>query len=185
MNASSALKSAFCTLLEHKPYTEITIAEICRSAHVSSKTFYKHFDGKAGLVRELMNDDWAAPVFQVREVLPLDTIRSASHLMIEQSFERIWEKRSIYRNLFKHYGRAELEDDITAALKPLNRSVYERYHFPEEENEFVIQLFSSFQVPMVHWWLTSHEEIPPKRMARYFHDWCFSHWKELENAIAP
>lgn len=181
MGANETIKEVFCNLLQEKPYDEITIAEICRITHVSSKTFYKHYEGKPGLVREIMYDDWVRPVLQVREVLPLDAIYSATHLMIEQSFERIWERRSLYCNLFKHYGRDLLADDIVAVLEPLCHSVYERYHFPTEENEFVVRLFSSLQVLIIYWWLTEHDDITPKAIARYFNDWCFGRWRDLEN----
>lgn len=180
MSANEIIKETFCKLLEKKPYDKITVSEICQKSHVSSKTFYKHYDGKQGLVRALMYDDWAGPIKQVREVLPLDRIRSATQLMIEQSFERIWKKRAVYRNLFSHYGRTELADDITAVLAPLNRHVYKRYNFTEEEYEFVTQLFSSFHIPLIHWWLTKREDIPPERMARYFNTWCFGHWRDID-----
>lgn len=180
MTAEERIKSTFCELLERKPYSEITIGELCRTAHVSSKTFYKHYDGKPDLVRAIMYDDWVNPVLQVREVLPLDSIRSSSHLMIEQSFERIYQRRSIYLNLFKHYGRAQLNDDIGRLLAPLNRQIYSRYGLPEKENEFVVALFSTFQIPVIHWWLTERDDISPKHMARYFYDWCFGHWKDVE-----
>lgn len=179
MDAQAGIKTTFRELLERKPYNEITIAEICRNAHVSSKTFYKYYEGKPGLVRALMYDDWAAPVLQVREVLPLDAIRSGTHLMVEQSFEKIWEQRVLYRNLFKYYGRTELTDDIVSVLEPLNRGIYEHYNLPEEEKDVVVYLFSYIHIPLVYWWITSHEHIPPKRMARYSCDWCFAHWKDL------
>ena len=179
MGAERTNKDVFRDLLEHKHYDEITVAEICRTAHISSKTFYKHYEGKPGLVRALMHDDWAEPVLKIREILPLDNIYSATHLMIERSFELIWERRALYRNLFKTYGRDLLSDDITSVLKPLCRSVYEHYQFPPEENEFVVQLFSSFQMPIIYWWLTEHDEIAPKSMARYFNTWCFGHWRDL------
>lgn len=185
MGADETIKGAFCALLEKKTYDQITVAEICRTAHVSSKTFYKYFDGRPGLVRSIMYDDWAAPILQVREVLPLDHIQTSTQMMVEQSFDRVWQKRNLYRNLFKHYGRTELADDVTHVLSELNRGIYFQYNLPEEELEFVVQLYSSMKMPIIYWWITEHDDIPPKRMADYYVNWCFDHWKKiLENRPA-
>ena len=182
MDAEAAIKEAFCKLLENEDYNRITVAEICRTAHVSSKTFYKYFEGKPGLVHALMYDDWAAPILKVREVLPLEKIESSTTLMIAQSFEQVWSKRALYRNLFKNYGRTELADDITEALSELNRTIYSTYGLEDEELDVVVRLFSTMQIPLVHWWLTERDDIPPQRMARYYEDWCFGHWQDLDTS---
>lgn len=178
MQSEEAIKAAMTKLLEEKPYDEITIADIYRTANVSNKTLYRHFDGKRGIVRAIIRDHWVSPVLKAREFLPLDEIKSATAIMNERAYATVHKNLRLYRNLIEHYGREELGADIASALYELNSSVYEGYGFDPEEKEFAAWFFATSQIPMLFWWVMEHSDIPPQRMAEYHYRWSFAHWRE-------
>lgn len=149
-------------------------------ANISNKTLYKHFEGKPAIVKALLYDDFIASVITIREVLPVDNIKSATILMLEKTQMSIYENRTIYKNLIKYYGQESLKRDITEQLSNLNNKLYTQYDFPDDEREFVAFFLASSQASILIWWLCEHDDIPPKRIARLFSTWAFAHWREIE-----
>ncbi|MBQ1493061.1 MAG: TetR/AcrR family transcriptional regulator, partial [Blautia sp.] len=51
-----ALKDALLELLCKKPFSEVTIAALCREAKVGRATFYTHYTGLTDIVDEVAED---------------------------------------------------------------------------------------------------------------------------------
>lgn len=77
-NNPTALKSQqwltenLLDLMEEKPYTEISIMDICKKADLSRQTFYNYFDSKDELFRFLLRSTYE------EKLLSLDTIPSSN-----------------------------------------------------------------------------------------------------------
>lgn len=179
MDSRNAVKAVFEDLLEEKRYNEISVAEICKRAGISNKTFYKHFEGKPALVQAIVDDDLVAPVIKVREVLPLDAIKSATLLMTESTYATLDRHRAVYKNLIRHFGREELGRAIVGALLPLNESLYQKYSFSPEETQFAAYFFAATQVNILVWWFDGHEDIPAKQVAYLHYKWAYAYWREM------
>lgn len=179
MPARESIIEAFTQLLGEKPYDQITVLEICKRAGVSNKSLYRHFDGKQAIVREIIREDWTAPVYKVREALPLDTIPSATSMMVERSYQLVHDRRQLYRNLLLNYDRAQLDADFKDVLSEFNADVFSRNGIGGTELSFVVMIFSAMQTPILHWWLLENEDVSPKEVARYHVDWSFGRWREL------
>ena len=52
----SDLKSAFLKILEKKPLSDMTIAEVVREAHISRSTFYLHYQNLGELYDEMVRE---------------------------------------------------------------------------------------------------------------------------------
>ena len=52
----AALKNALVALCDEKNYYDITIWDICNRAHTYRSTFYRYFDTKDEMLREIEND---------------------------------------------------------------------------------------------------------------------------------
>lgn len=50
------LKSAFLRVLEKKPLSDMTIAEVVREAHVGRSTFYLHYQNLGELYDEMVRE---------------------------------------------------------------------------------------------------------------------------------
>lgn len=119
------------------------------------------------------------PVEQIREYLPVDEIKSATTLMLEQTQQSIYDNRTFYKNLIKHYGRQNLIDDVVGLESKLNIRMYATYGFVGDELEFISYFFSTVQANTLVWWLSDHEDIPPKRIATFLRIWAFAHWSDI------
>lgn len=51
-----SLKNAICKLILVKPYSEITITELCKEAGINRNTFYLHYYSKDDLIEDLIAD---------------------------------------------------------------------------------------------------------------------------------
>lgn len=49
------MEQCLLELMEHTPYSAITIGQICDLAEVSRKSFYRYFDGKDGCLHALLD----------------------------------------------------------------------------------------------------------------------------------
>ena len=50
LTSQSAIADALLSLMEEKPYTRISVSEICKSAGVSRQTFYTLFESKDNVI---------------------------------------------------------------------------------------------------------------------------------------
>ena len=51
-----ALKRSLTSLLDTRPFDELTVTEICKKADISRITFYAHYDDKYQLVEDIFDD---------------------------------------------------------------------------------------------------------------------------------
>lgn len=51
-----AIRSALLALLAEKPLADVTVAELCRAAHVSRSTFYEHFGNVADVYDAIVRE---------------------------------------------------------------------------------------------------------------------------------
>ena len=181
MTTEENIVAEFMRLVEKKPYGEITITEICRASGVSTKTLYKHFENKEGIVRAVVRADCVTPVLAIRELLPVDDIKSSTRLMIEKNQSDLWEHRAFYTGLLKHFGREHLAAIVVDEVSRLNRSIFATYDLSDIECDFAAHYLASAQMSILCWWFEHHEELSPKEVARLFNVWGFSHFRELEN----
>lgn len=59
-----------------------------------------------------VEEDLVESVNNIRKVLPFDTIKSASILGLERSYQTIYDNRDIYTNLVRHFGEAEFSREF-------------------------------------------------------------------------
>ena len=184
MSTEDQIAAAFTNLLGKKAYDQITIAEICRVADVSNKTLYKHFENKEAIVRHVIRQDFVTPVLALRELLPLDEIKSATMLLLEKNSATVWENRAFYKNVIKNMGRDAFMQAFTEEVTALNRRLYTQtaatQDFSDLEREFVAFYLAQSQAAIIVWWLGEHEDLSPKEVAHLFNDWGFARYRELE-----
>lgn len=55
IKTKKALQNAFIETLSNKPFTKITVDEICKKANVNRMTFYNHYQDKYDLLNDIIN----------------------------------------------------------------------------------------------------------------------------------
>jgi AcrR family transcriptional regulator len=176
----AAIKIDFAKLLETTPFASITVAAICEIVGISRRTFYRCFSGIDEIVEALVYDDFVAPVRQLRNIMPLDEIKSATQLVNESTHTSVYEKRNLYAKLLDYRGKYSLAEAIKKATFAFNLEVFGKYLKDSDEVEFSSYLVAASSAMAIDWWLRDHINIPPKQMAKYQTTWLYAHFRELE-----
>jgi AcrR family transcriptional regulator len=167
MTADCAIKEKFRELVSQVPYAKITVSMICRQANVSRKTFYYYFESKDDIVIKLYRDDFVFPVYAVRDVLPLQEIKSSTRLMIDRLYNKFAEHMDYYDAVIKGIGQEPFVRMSVAESGAVTNAASTWGELPQLEREYVASVLSAAQAYSFIWWLDGHRDITPKQMA----DW--------------
>jgi TetR/AcrR family transcriptional repressor of nem operon len=83
-DARGKILEAAASLLEHRGYSALGVAEICKAARVPKGSFYYYFDSKEALVMAVIDEHWAARRDEWIRILGGD---AAPLLRLRQLFE--------------------------------------------------------------------------------------------------
>lgn len=179
MDAAHSFVASLKSLLRRKSYTKVTIAELCKDAGFSRRTFYKHFADKDAVVVMMIREDWVNPVIEMRKILDLDNLKSANVLLTEQALKSVRDNREVYENLLKNMGKLKLLYTILNENYELSKQIYLTYDYPEDEMDYAAYAAASITATTVIRWIESGFDTPPTKLAKLYELWVFAHWREL------
>lgn len=104
------IADSFMKLLETKPYSKISINNICEATPVSRNSFYYHFEGKESVVK------WIIVQHYLKYCLPYFKIREGN-VSTKSFFQYILEYKNFYNAVF-HIDQGQL----------LQKSLWEAYN---------------------------------------------------------
>ncbi|MDR1014338.1 MAG: TetR/AcrR family transcriptional regulator [Coriobacteriales bacterium] len=178
MEAIDSITSSFIALLTDIPYNQMTVTQICEKASVSKKTFYRHFDSKHELLVDFIKNDIVVPVKNLRELLPLDTIKSAPLLVMERGHHILYEHRALYKNLIENLGKMALVELLTDSTYELNYEIYGNYDLDSINRDFAAYFCAAASAMVQVRWLEQGCPLDEKHMAKLSNTWIMSHWRE-------
>lgn len=164
-----AVFQAFITLLETKPYADITVQEIIDEADIGRSTFYSHFETKDDLLKELCTEifhhvfsddlmkerthDFSGSAGDIRK----EITHILYHLQDNRSYLRgilLSESGEIFMRYFKEYLHSVFEQVL------VNRD------FGVPEDYLLDHLVCDF-AESVRWWM-QHEEYTPEEIGTFY-----------------
>lgn len=104
IHSLDALSKALFDLMQDDSFEKITITQICQTAQISRRTFYRHCSRKLDLIDYLIQK-------QIRELLESVDFTCADPVVLYHNFFRYWQNRSVlltllYRShLFPHFSQ--------------------------------------------------------------------------------
>ena len=167
MESEKAIREAFEKLVSTRPYDGITVADICRESYVSRKTFYHYYKDKDDLFRQIVEHDFMQPVMDLRRLLDIDNLKSATTLMTERAQELIAQKRDFYRNVFTTKDH-RLMDIYIDMMTQLNCEIYRKTGLPEEKAAFAARMIAVSSAYADADWLASGCARTPAEERRAF-----------------
>ncbi len=168
-----SLHEAFIGLVLEKGFDAITIKEIAARADVGRSTLYAHHGGKAGLLRDGLQNLRAFLLAQQREALALPRGAEGRTLGFSRAyFEHVHEYREVRRALARHGGETIVMDGLrrllTDAVKnevPGGSASTRDGALPRDAVvRFVVETFIS----MTHWWSEQSPESKPAEVNAIF-----------------
>lgn len=111
----AALYDAAIKLLVHLDYDDLTVEQICHEAGIGRATFFRHFDGKSGLIREF-NQRLAERAEQKLEDLGVGGSAGDQLGVVQECVAEAW--------LEAHPGVRKMGLDAARVMDPSGRDVH-------------------------------------------------------------
>lgn len=152
-----ALWTTLYKLMKEKPFSAITIEEICIEAGTSRRNFYRYFSDKYELLSCLYYEEFFSKIkmhdgWGVWDYHP-------------QLCRQCYEERAFFRNAFKIEGQNSLREYVRDLLAPLIRNDYAGSGLPEEEMEFFITNITNMLFNYMQMWLETEPCMPPEEFS--------------------
>lgn len=160
-----SIAAAMYTLLEHKDFDDITIADICQSANVSRSTFYNHFEDKYELVvssiKQFIENSCTM------DIEDPDDLRRGYNELIDCHLERF----QALRNLVHHETIYELKQKMDKMFL----EHYLRLYRMKEEQGYVfnkpLRLLAEYNsggsAAVMSWWIHDQHPIEREEVVEY------------------
>jgi AcrR family transcriptional regulator len=154
-----ALCAALLTLLEAKPFEQITVKEIAARAGVGYATFFRHYPDKDGLLHELAANEISKLLAMTLPILyTIDSRASAQALCAY-----LWEHRKLWSALLTGGAAATLKAEFVrqaqakAALEPDRKSWL--------PGDLTVVFAVAATIEILAWWLKQNNPPTIKKMA--------------------
>ena len=156
------LYRSFLGFLENKAVSDITVSEICETAGISRKTFYKYYADQFSLLMG-MQDDLYADFLEKIEQQPANVHRITPVLI-----EFAEHNRTLVKAVFANRAEGNFIDRITDNMWDTYRGDWERANpnMPADDVEALYYFVVSGLVGLVRHWLFEHPNTPSEEIIR-------------------
>lgn len=183
MSAKDALELNFRKLVMEMPYEKVTIAEICRRAHLSRKTFYANFQDKEDIVSSIFEHDVVEPMRVINRTLTMEQTRGMTQTFTENIYARLFIERDYYKALV---GSQLDRNDVfrrvaTQCIYTLNREILEsKFNVPATERDYAAYFFAESQAAFCEKWIIDGMPMSAQELALMYGKFMQSYWLTLE-----
>ena len=150
------IKSAFVELLFERDYNQITIDAICKQAHASRTTFYRYFDSKDVLLREIeleyINDLNRIFPPALKEAVQNNQILQAS--LREACIEGLYyhkEHAKVCLAILRHSGDIYFYQKAMQSAKELMSNLFPAQAYSDNRERLLFFYAAGFVNSIIHW----------------------------------
>lgn len=167
LRTKTALSHALKELLEHKPFSKITVSELIKQCNVNRKTFYYHFEDIYGLLKWTLEQEAIAVVKQYDLLIDAD---DAFLFVIDYV-----EKNSFFLNcIYDSIGQKEMKrffyNDFESVIESyiVNSEKRLGINVPKSYKEFLCKFYTEGLAGMLINLFQSHQELERATMIDNF-----------------
>ena len=154
------LKTALTELMREKPFSQITIKEICEQADLNRTTFYLHYADQSALLADVEDEVQRKTLEYLRNIKPTDDAPS----LIEAFLRYIQEHAGLFRILLCDTGSEDFRGRfIQNTLESLRLNI--PISCPPEEEPYVLCFLMQGSVHMIMEWIKRDFDIDAKQLA--------------------
>ncbi len=161
------LRTALVELMQKKPFSEITIKEICEQADLNRTTFYLHYTDQFALLSDVENEVYQKTLEYLQNVKPTADAPG----MIEAFLNYIKSNASLFRILFFDAGS---EGFRSRFIRNMLGSL--RFNIPlscaAEEEPYVLCFLMQGSVHMIIEWIRRDFDIEARTLALLIYQTC-------------
>ena len=153
-----ALASSLKELMKTKPFSKISVSDICEACDMNRKSFYYHFKDKYDLVNWIYHNEFIRVVVQKEQQTGWD--------LLEELCIYFYENHSFYRKLLNVDGQNSFSEyfwDIVMSI--LSNDMEEA--FGEDDNlDFYVNFYSDAFVCAIKRWLLEKDCMPAEKFTQ-------------------
>lgn len=155
------IKTALLELMAEKPFSKISVKELCEQADVNRSTFYAHYNEQSDVLREIEEET-------IEDMLdPLDDIYETASP--EEQIVAFLEYVKTHADLFKillveEESRRFRPQVIKASLRKLQPEF--QFQGPERYEPFVFSFMMNAEVQIYIDWIESDFALPSRDVAK-------------------
>lgn len=182
--ACDSIESSFKKLLQEKPYTKISVLEICEQAHVSRKAFYANYRDKEAIVERLFNKHIIQPMRDLHKLLNKEDIMIMSDTFTIRMYESLYKEREYYISLVE-----PLRGNDDTFLRVVTWAIYDFNieHIPtltgapdDWKVDYMAYFFASSQAMWMQKWISDKMFVSPRELADLYNKMTMSFWRGLD-----
>lgn len=147
-----ALAIAFKELIENRPFSKISIGDICEKCEMSRKSFYYHFKDKYDLVNWIYYTEFIAIARQKEYTLGWD--------LLEDLCTYFYENRDFYRKTFNVVGQNSFSEYFREVVEMILTNIMKKFYNTEDPIDFYVDFYSDAFFCAIKKWISSQDCIP-------------------------
>lgn len=184
MSAKDALELSFKQLVRETSYRKVTIAEICRRAHLSRKTFYANFQDKEDIVSSIFERGVVEPMRVINRTLTRNQTRGMMPTFTENIYAQLYSEREYYRALVgSQLDRNDVFRRVASrCIYMLNKEILEnQFSMSDIEREYAAYFFAESQAALCEKWIMDGMPMSAQELAELYGRLMGSYWSMLES----
>lgn len=161
------LVKALAELMEERPFSELSVVDICSRAMVHRTTFYAHFNDKRELLSYLLSQ---LERECVETCLPKEEMTSPKEYFltaVKNALGFFQDRRSLYLACLNSGMEAEVHVLSDRAAQELCRWLSQpafRDAAPEVDPQIAARFYIGAVLALIRWWLTNDDPVPQETL---------------------
>lgn len=161
------LVKALAELMEERPFSELSVVDICSRAMVHRTTFYAHFNDKRELLSYLLSQ---LERECVETCLPKEEMTSPKEYFltaVKNALGFFQDRRSLYLACLNSGMEAEVHVLSDRAAQELCRRLSQpafRDAAPEVDPQIAARFYIGAVLALIRWWLTNDDPVPQETL---------------------
>ena len=161
------LVKALAELMEERPFSELSVVDICSRAMVHRTTFYAHFNDKRELLSYLLSQ---LERECVETCLPKEEMTSPKEYFltaVKNALGFFQDRRSLYLACLNSGMEAEVHVLSDRAAQELCRRLSQpafRDAAPEVDPQIAARFYLGAVLALIRWWLTNDDPVPQETL---------------------
>lgn len=158
----NALAVSMKKLMEKKPFSKISVGDICEDCGMNRKSFYYHFRDKYDLV------NW---IFYVDFIERMDWSSCRNEWdMLEALCSHLYRERLFYQNALQVEGQNSFREYFCGMLRPVLMLLTQNLVEEGRKKEFYIAFLCEGVLGELVYWLREGSKITPEEFVEDLHD---------------
>lgn len=158
----NALAVSMKKLMEKKPFSKISVGDICEDCGMNRKSFYYHFRDKYDLVNWIFYVDFI-------ERMEWSSCRNEWD-MLEALCSHFYRERLFYQNALQVEGQNSFREYFCGMLRPVLMLLTQNLVEEGRKKEFYIAFLCEGVLGELVYWLREGSKITPEEFVEDLHD---------------